>query len=143
MTTVRITRIDPRAELPAYKTEGAAAFDLGVIEDVTIPPRSAARLRTGLVFGIPREHVLLIFARSSLFAKHGLTMANGVGVIDPDYCGPEDELLLSTWNPGDQLVQLTAGTRICQGIILPRPQIHFEEGPAQGTARGGFGSTGH
>lgn len=142
MTTVRVTRRDPRAILPEYKTAGAAAFDLAVLDDTIIPAKSASRLPTGLVFGLPEHHVLLIFARSSLFAKHHLTMANGVGVIDSDYCGPEDELLLSVWNPTDEDVRLEAGTRIAQGIILPRPAIHFEEGPALGIARGGFGSTG-
>ncbi|MFA5935900.1 MAG: hypothetical protein WC787_03545 [Patescibacteria group bacterium] len=142
MINVRVTKRDPRAIVPEYKTSGAAAFDLAILDDTTVPAHSAARLPTGLVFGLPADHVLLIFARSSLFAKHGLTMANGVGVIDPDYCGPEDELLLSVWNPTDMEVRVEAGTRIAQGIIIPRPAVAFEEGPALGAARGGFGSTG-
>jgi dUTP pyrophosphatase len=87
--------------------------------------------------------VLHIYARSSLFEKHGLTLANGVGVIDPDYSGPEDEILLSVWNPGDEEVILTAGARIAQGIVLQRPRVTWVEGEAKGTDRGGFGSTGH
>lgn len=142
MITVRITKIDPRATIPEYKTPGAAAFDLCVIESATIPARSAVRLRTGFVFGLPQEHVLFLFARSSLFGKHGLMLANSVGVIDPDYCGAEDELLISVWNPGDADVHIDEGTRLCQGIILPRPQIRFEEGPIHTSSRGGFGSTG-
>jgi len=142
MITVRITKRDPRAQLPEYKTPGAAAFDLAIIEDAVVPPRSQALLRTGLGVGLPADHVLHVYARSSLFQKHGLTLANGVGVIDPDYCGPDDEILISVWNPSDRDVMLTAGTRIAQGIILPRPRVTWVEADADGTGRGGFGSTG-
>jgi dUTP pyrophosphatase len=143
MITVRITRRDPRAQLPEYKTPGSAAFDLATIEDAVVPPRSQTLLRTGLGVGLPADHVLHIYARSSLFQKHGLRLANSVGVIDPDYSGPEDELYLSVWNPGDTDVRVTAGTRIAQGIVLARPRVTWVEGEAQGSDRGGFGSTGH
>jgi dUTP pyrophosphatase len=142
MIPVRVTKIDPRATIPEYKTAGAAAFDLAVIENATIGPRESAFLRTGLVFGIPADHVLLIFSRSSLFKKHSLVLANGVGVIDADYCGPEDEILLFVRNPTDTTVEIQSGTRLAQGIVLPRPVVQFEEGPPLGNTRGGWGSTG-
>jgi len=140
--TVRITKRDPRARLPEYQTPGAAAFDLAVIEDSVVPPRSQTLLRTGLGVGLPTDHVLHLYARSSLFKKYGLVLANGVGVIDPDYCGPEDEILLSVWNPGDAPVTVAAGTRIAQGIVLACPRVRWVEGDASGSDRGGFGSTG-
>ncbi|MEO5928107.1 MAG: dUTP diphosphatase [Patescibacteria group bacterium] len=143
MIQVRITKLDPRAQLPEYKTPGAAAFDLATIEDVVIPPKTQALLRTGLGFGIPKDHVLYIHARSSLFQKHKLMLANGVGVIDSDYSGPKDELLLSVWNASDEDVSLAAGTRVSQGVILQRPEVTWVEEEATGTDRGGFGSTGH
>src|SRR6185295_9532746 len=118
MITVRITKRDPRAQLPEYQTAGSAAFDLATIEDAVVPARSQAFLRTGLVVGLPADHVLHVYARSSLFKKHGLVLANGVGVIDADYSGPDDEILLSVWNPGDQAVAVAAGSRIAQGIVL-------------------------
>jgi dUTP pyrophosphatase len=143
MITVRITKRDPRALIPEYKTDGAAAFDLATIEDAVIPPGEAVRLRTGLVFGVPEDHVFLVFSRSSLFSKHHLMLSNNVGVLDSDYCGPEDELLLSMWNPGPEPISVAAGTRVAQGIILPRPTVQFEEGEPIGKTRGGFGSTGN
>lgn len=142
MVTVRITKRDPRAQLPAYQTPGSAAFDLAIIEDVVVAPRGHALLRTGLVIGLPEDHVLHVYARSSLFKKHGLVLANGVGVIDADYCGPDDEVLLSVWNPGDAAVHLEAGARVAQGIVLARPRVTWVEGDAGGAGRGGFGSTG-
>jgi dUTP pyrophosphatase len=143
MITVRITRRDPRAQLPEYKTPGSAAFDLAILDDAVVPARSQAFLRTGLGVGLPADHVLHLYARSSLFQKYGLVLANGVGVIDPDYSGPEDEILLSVWNPGDADAVLSAGARIAQGIIMPRPRVEWVEGDADGSDRGGFGSTGH
>jgi len=139
---VRITKIHPNATIPEYHTSGAAAFDLSVIEDVTIVPKESAFLRTGLVFGIPDSHVMLIFGRSSLFKKHGLRLGNQVGVLDSDFCGPEDECLIFVWNPGDSPIEVKALTRLAQAIIIPRPRVIFEEGEPLGKTRGGWGSTG-
>jgi dUTP diphosphatase len=142
MISVRITKRDPRAVLPTYQSPGAAAFDLAVLDDAVVPPRSHALLRTGLGVGVPDDHVFHVYARSSLFPKHGLILANGVGVIDPDYSGPDDEVLLSVWNPGDREVRIASGTRIAQGIILARPRVTWVLADADGAGRGGFGSTG-
>jgi dUTP pyrophosphatase len=142
MIDVRITKRDPRAVLPAYQTPGAAAFDLAILDDAVVPPRAHALLKTGLGIGVPDDHVFHVYARSSLFPKHGLILANGVGVIDPDYSGPDDEVLISVWNPGEREVRIRAGTRIAQGIILPRPRVRWIEADATGAGRGGFGSTG-
>lgn len=143
MLTVRITKRDPRAQVPEYQTEGAAAFDLAILEDAIVPARSHVLLRTGLVIGVPEDHVLHVYARSSLFKKFGLVLANGVGVIDADYCGPDDEVLLSVWNPGDAEVRIPGATRVAQGIVFPRPRVRFLVAEATGAGRGGFGSTGH
>lgn len=143
MLTVRITKRDPRAMIPEYQTDGAAAFDLAILEDATVPAGGHALLRTGLVIGVPEDHVFHVYARSSLFKKYGLVLANGVGVIDSDYCGPDDEVLLSVWNPGDAEVRIPAATRVAQGIVFPRPRVRFVVSEATGSGRGGFGSTGH
>ena len=142
MIDVRITKRDPRAVLPAYQTAGAAGFDLAILDDAVIAPCTHALLRTGLGIGVPDDHVFHVYARSSLFPKYGLIVANGVGVIDPDYSGPDDEVLISVWNPGDREVRIAAGTRVAQGIIFPRPRIRWIEADAAGSTRGGFGSTG-
>ena len=139
---VRITKVDPRAVTPEYQTPGAAAFDLTVIDDGIVPAHGTVFFRTGLVFGIPPGHVMLIFPRSSLFKKLGLRLGNQTGVLDADFCGPEDECLISVWNPGDQTVSISAGSRLAQAVVLPRPTVTFEEGPAEGPTRGGWGSTG-
>jgi len=81
-------------------------------------------LRTGLGVGLPADHVFQVYARSSLFQKHGLTLANGVGVIDPDYCGPTTR---SSFRSGTLAIGTLCSrrTRIAQGIILPRPRVKW------------------
>jgi dUTP pyrophosphatase len=139
---IRITKLDPRAVIPAYQTEGAAAFDLTTIEDASLEPHTGTLLRTGLSFGIPKDHVLLIFSRSSTLPKMGLILGNGVGMIDSDFNGPEDEVRISVFNPTSSRVEVKAGSRPAQAVILPLPRVEFEEGPALGPSRGGWGSTG-
>lgn len=139
---VTITKLRPSAVLPTYATPGSAAFDLSAAERTAVPPHGQALIPTGLVFHTPSDHVLHIFARSSTFAKLGLMLSNGVGVIDADYSGPTDELFIMMYNPSENEVVVEVGTRVAQGIIYPRPKIEFEEGSADGPSRGGFGSTG-
>ena len=139
---VRITPLRDDVEIPAYQTPGSAAFDLAAAEPLTIAPQSSALVPTGLVIATPPGHVLILSARSSLFKKKGLLMANGIGVIDGDYCGPEGEIKLSLFNPGLQPASIDKGDRLAQGLIVPVVKAEFEEGPADKRSRGGFGSTG-
>jgi dUTP pyrophosphatase len=86
---------------------------------------------------------LAVFARSSTPLKRGLMIANGVGVVDSDYCGPTDEVKIPTLNFTGQPVQVLKGDRIAQGILLPSPHVVWEEvGELRPSARGGFGATG-
>jgi dUTP pyrophosphatase len=75
--------------------------------------------------------------------KRGLIVANGVGVVDPDYSGPEDEVMIQVLNVTDRDVTIARGDRIAQGIVLPAPHITWEEvEEIRGVSRGGFGATG-
>jgi dUTP pyrophosphatase len=140
---VRIKRLRPHVSLPAYATRGSAAFDLAVSEDVTIAPGEVRLLPTGLVIEVPEGMFLAVFARSSTPLKRGLIVANGVGVVDSDYCGPTDEMKVPVLNFTSAPVQVAAGDRIAQGIILPSPQIAWEEvTDLRAESRGGFGATG-
>ena len=68
-------------------------------------------------------------------------MANGVGVIDPDYCGEKDEVKILVTNFTDTPVVVRAGDRIAQGILLAAPRVTWTEGTPSSQSRGGFGST--
>jgi dUTP pyrophosphatase len=140
---LRIRRLDSTVPLPDYGTAEAAGFDLAAAEDLTIAPRQIALVRTGLVIEVPTGHCLAILARSSTPLKRGLMVANGVGVIDPDYSGPADEIKLQLLNITDSDVQVRHGDRLAQGIVLPTPRVTWEEvSEIRETTRGGFGATG-
>ncbi len=140
---LKIMRLDPTIALPSYGTSESAGFDLAAAQDVIIAPAAIALVRTGLVIEVPTGYFLAIFARSSTPLKHGLVVANGVGVIDPDYSGPTDEVMILLLNVTNHEVQVRRGDRLAQGIVLPAPQITWEEVAESGrAARGGFGATG-
>jgi len=140
--TVHITRIHRDAQLPSYATRDAAAFDLASVETVRVEPGRVALVPTGLVVRVPLRMFLGIFARSSTPLKRGLMIANGVGVIDPDYCGRTDEIKIAVMNFTDEPVIVRPGDRIAQGIFLEAPRIEWAEGELAADSRGGFGSTG-
>jgi dUTP pyrophosphatase len=137
-----VTRLRPSVPLPVYSSPGAAAFDLAAADDVEIGPGEIKLVGTGLVIGVPDGHFLAIFARSSTPLKRGLMVANGVGVLDADYCGPTDELKVQLLNVTTAPVSIRAGERLAQGIVLQAPRVEFVEGEATAPSRGGFGSTG-
>jgi dUTP pyrophosphatase len=139
---VEVFRRDTRAVMPIYKTAGAAAFDLSALDAVTIPAGESARVGTGLVIRVPDGYFLGVFARSGT-ASRGLALGNGVGVIDADYCGPDDELGVLVRNFRSEPMTIAAGERIAQGIVLPCPRAELVEIPRPAVRnRGGFGSTG-
>jgi dUTP pyrophosphatase len=144
MLPVRIRRLHPSVPLPAYQTEGAAGFDLAASEDVLVPPSSIALVPTGLVIEVPDGHFLGIFARSSTPLKRGLMVANGVGVIDRDYCGAADEIKIQVLNVTAQAVQVRRGDRLAQGLCLPVTHVAWQESDddLREGSRGGFGATG-
>jgi dUTP pyrophosphatase len=141
--TVRIVRFDPATSFPKYATPGSAGFDLAASVDMSIAPGEVALVPTGLVIEVPPGHFLGIFARSSTPLKRGLMVANGVGVVDADYCGPEDEIKIEVLNFTAAPVAVRRGDRLAQGIIVPFVRAEWDEQPRSGRpSRGGFGATG-
>ncbi|MCR4312102.1 MAG: dUTP diphosphatase [Candidatus Uhrbacteria bacterium] len=139
---VNIKRLSPSTPLPEYKTPGACAFDLAVTEGGILAPGERKFFRTGLVVCVPANHVLILAPRSSN-AKKGVRLANGIGIIDQDYCGPTDELKLALHNVGDAPYTVESGERIAQGMFVPITRAEFTEVTELAAPnRGGFGTTG-
>ena len=142
---VKYKKLDARAVVPQYATPGAAAADLCAVLDtpLTLAPMQRALVPTGLAIELPGPAcVALVYARSGLSIKHGLCMANGVGVIDSDYRG---ELTVGLVNHGDVPYTIQPGDRIAQLMVLPilRPTLTVvEELDETERGAGGFGSTG-
>lgn len=131
--------------LPHFATPGSAAMDLCACIDGEITLRAGQRqlVPTGLAMALPSPaYVALVCARSGLAARSGITMANGVGVIDSDYRG---ELKVALYNESQEDYVIRSGDRIAQLLVLPvvQPQLSFvEELDETQRGAGGFGSTG-
>ena len=143
--TVKYKLLDPRAKAPAYATAGAAAADLCALldEPLTLAPGQRTMIPTGLAIELPdAQYVALLYARSGLAIKHGLTLPNCVGVIDSDYRG---EVRVGLINLGSEPYTVQPGERIAQLCIAPVWQAAFvQANDLSDTDRGagGFGSTG-
>jgi dUTP pyrophosphatase len=100
-------------------------------------------ISTGLALEIPEDWTGLVFPRSGLGTKHGIILANGTGVIDPDYRG---ELIVQLFNRSNTPYEVRSGDRVAQLVLVPRytPEIELVEVLSE-TERntGGFGSTGN
>ena len=139
---VRISRIDKGLQLPKYETAGAAAFDLLARTTTKIGARSLGLVPGNVVVETPKGYMLLVVPRSSTPRKYGLLIPHGVGVIDSDYCGPEDEVMVQVFNFTDKMVVVERGERIAQGIFVKIARGEFTETRINRRTRGGFGSTG-
>lgn len=140
---IRITRLDASIPLPSYHSTDAAAFDLSAREPVVVPAGAVRLVPTGLVIDVPIDHALLVLARSSLPLKKRLMVANGIGLIDADYRGPDDEIKVEVYNFSDQPVRIERGERIAQGLFVKIARAQWEVAEtASAPSRGGFGSTG-
>ena len=140
---IRIKRFDKRLPLPKHDSKGAAAFDLAARETVTIAPHQVSFVFLNTVIETPANHFLLLAARSSLH-KRGLIVANGIGIVDPDYSGNEDELKSPLYNFTDQPVTIEKGDRIIQGVFIKKAEYEWNEvSKMPNKIRGGFGTTGH
>ena len=130
--------------LPFYATEGAAAMDLHACLEapLTLPVGERTIVPTGLAVAIPAGYVGILAVRSSMGIKRGVTLANGIGVIDSDYRG---EVGVGLVNIGSDAYTILPGDRIAQLMVIPvaQPALELvEELPATDRGEGGFGSTG-
>ena len=140
---IKAKKLNPNAVIPKYAKPGDAAMDL-YATSVDYDKYGNLVCYTGLAMEIPEGHVGLLFPRSSI-SKTALTLRNSVGVIDSGYRG---EVMLK-FDREDRLVTdnclYHAGDRVGQIMIMPYPQVQFEEAEElSDTERGtgGFGSTG-
>ncbi len=137
-----IKRFDKNLPLPEYKTSGAAGFDLSAREQVTIAPHTIGYVPLNIALEPPEGYFVLLAARSSLHKK-GLMCANGIGIIDRDYSGNDDEYKAILHNYTGEPVTVEKGDRLMQGVFVPHVRGEWEEVDDTGNKnRGGFGTTG-
>jgi dUTP pyrophosphatase len=134
---IKIKKLNSNAIIPKYANSGDAGMDVYAISKNET--EKFIEYGTGLSFEIPEQYVMLIFPRSSVSNK-SLSMCNSVGVLDSGYRG---ELKIRFYKHKREEYEI--GERIGQIIIIPYPNIDFEEvNELSETKRGegGFGSTG-
>jgi dUTP pyrophosphatase len=140
---VKIKRIDQSLPLPQYHTAGSVCFDLLARVDMEIAPKTLGLIPTNIIIETPPGYMFMVVPRSSTPKKKGLLIPHGMGIIDQDYSGPEDEVLFQVYNFGDEVVKITKGERLAQGGFVRIDKADFEEvDVVLEKSRGGFGSTG-
>lgn len=143
---IKIKKLHQNAVIPKYAKPGDAGLDLTCVKHQINPQFNYIQYHTGLAIEIPKGYVGLLFPRSSVSDKD-LSLANCVGVIDSGYRG---EICFRYRFPGAsyyaKLRRYTDGERVGQLIILPFPEIEFEETDSLSETErsdGGYGSTGN
>ena len=139
---VKIKRIDKTLPLPVYETSGAVGFDLIARVATTVEPRQIALIPCNVIVEIPAGYMLQVSPRSGTPRKKGLTSPHGVGIIDQDYSGPEDELGFLCYNFTDKPTTVERGEKVAQGVFVKVDRAEWQEvEEVQKPTRGGFGST--
>ena len=144
MIKVLIKKLNSKALIPKYKTDGSSGMDLmALIENpITIKPQNSALIPTGLSIAIPEDTEVQIRPRSGLAAKSSISVLNTPGTIDSDYRG---EIKIILFNHGKEEFTVNNNDRIAQMILMPVLKVEFEEVeklPTTLRGSGGFGSTG-
>jgi dUTP pyrophosphatase len=139
---VRLLR--PGAHPPARTRPGDAGLDLRCAEPFRLWPGERATVPTGVSVALPPQTAGLVVPRSGLAARHGISLVNSPGLIDPNYRG---EIRVVLVNLGDARFDAAAGDRIAQLVLVPflAPELSVVEAlPPSPDDRGGngFGSSG-
>jgi dUTP pyrophosphatase len=142
--TLEVQLLRPDAQPPARTRPGDAGFDLRCVEAFALAPGARAVVPTGVAVALPEGVAGLVVPRSGLAARHGLSVVNGPGLIDPTYRG---EIRVVLVNLGDERYEADAGDRIAQLLLVPfvAPEARVVQTlPPSSDERGvnGFGSSG-
>ncbi|MFH1218698.1 MAG: dUTP diphosphatase [Candidatus Peregrinibacteria bacterium] len=140
---VKIKRIDKGLPLPVYETDGSVGFDIVARENIEVGGKEIGMVPSNLIVEVPKGYMLVVASRSSTPSKKGLLPPHGFGIIDHDYCGPDDEVKVLVYNFTEGVVKISRGEKIAQGVFVRIDKFEWEEvDQVKNGSRGGFGSTG-
>ena len=144
MVKVQIKKVDPKVQIPKYKTDGSSGVDLMAFlkETKIVMPGESILIPTGLSLAVPKDLEVQIRPRSGLAAKYNISVLNAPGTVDSDYRG---EIKIIIYNHGNKKFEIKNGDRVAQMILTPVLKFDFEEVKELSTTirgSGGFGSTG-
>jgi dUTP pyrophosphatase len=136
-------KLNDKATLPTRAHDNDAGLDLYAAESARLAPGARVRVGTGLAVQIPDGTGGLVLPRSGLALKHGVTLINSPGLIDPGYRGELRVLMLNT-DPTVEF-QIAPGDRIAQLLLVPVVHASPQQADALDEStrgKGGFGSSG-
>ena len=141
---VSVRRLRDGVLLPRYMTPHAAGLDLHAAMDgeLTLRPGERALISTGIAISLPDGFEAQVRPRSGLALRHGITLLNSPGTIDPDYRGEVGVILV---NLGHEPFTVRNGERIAQLVVAPFVRVSLLEVDAldeTSRGQGGFGHTG-
>ena len=131
--------------IPQRKTAKSAGYDIVALidEDVYLNPGQSVNLATGLKACMEDDEVVLLFIRSSLGIKKGITLSNSCAVIDADYYNNPDNdghFILNVINTSNEVQCIPARSRVAQAVFVK--YLTVDDDNATGERVGGIGSTG-
>lgn len=141
--SVPLQQLDPELPVPAYAYEGDAGVDLRATCDATLEPFERKLVPCGIAVAIPHGYAGFVLPRSGLAIKHGVSLVNAPGLIDSNYRG-EIQAILVNLDPRTTF-EIKRGDRIAQLVIMAVPDASFNvcaELPETVRGTGGFGSSG-
>ena len=140
---LRYSLLSAEAQAPSRAHPGDAGLDLHAAESAVLAPGERASVGTGIAVAIPDGCAGLVLPRSGLAMRHGITLVNAPGLIDPGYRGEVRVLLLNT--DREESFEISPGDRIAQLTLVrfePADPESSEELDATVRGAGGFGSSG-
>jgi dUTP pyrophosphatase len=135
---IKIKKLHENAVIPTYAKDGDAGMDLTAISMLCIDEEHV-KYGFGLAFEIPKGFVGFVFPRSSCYKQRQI-LSNCVGVVDSGYRGEVSAVMIGTCDESYKI-----GDRVAQIVVMPYPEIEFEEVDALSDSKrgkGGYGSTG-
>lgn len=141
---IKIQKLYNDVKLPTKAHDTDACFDIyaHISEPIYIASGTTKSIPTGFKTEIPHGYYAAVYARSGLGIKHGIRLANDVGIIDSDYRG---EWIVALHNDGDLFYSINPGDRIAQFAIHEVIPCELHEVVDLGDTErgiGGFGSSG-
>lgn len=142
---VSFRQLRPEARVPTRAYSGDAGYDLAAAEEVVLAPGERAVVGIGIAIATPDGYAGLVLPRSGLAVRHGISLINTPGLIDPGYRG---EIMVPLINHDrEETFKVVIGMRIAQLVLVRVEEAQFvnvellEEGTDE-RGEGGFGSSG-